>query len=131
MVDPTKAHNGTPAPPALTETGRLRRQHEAQRGTLKYLFDENRRLERKVRELEWLVAIYGDKHDVMVEKIEDLTPECEHCVEGEALCPSCAGTGSKGARPDDCGIRFTCHRCNGSGSVKCSECGKEAGNAIE
>lgn len=119
-----KSHEDTIASQETTD--RILRAKIAElRGIAEALEEEVQALDVRFREQGWLIGTYRDKFAVMVDKIEDLTPECEKCVEGEALCPSYAGTGSKGARPDDCGIRFTCHRCNGSASVKCSECGKD------
>ncbi len=97
------------------------------RGIAEHGKEEAQSLTVRRREDKWLIDTYRDKFAIMVEKIEELTPECE-CVEGEAVCLSCHGTGTADARHDDGAYRFTCRACKASGSVKCSECGEEAGS---
>ncbi len=98
-----------------TETAHLRDEAEEQVATIQERDD----------------TIKGHRETIrgMTVMIDDLVPECEHCVDGEAICPLCKGTASADPRRDDFGHRFSCQNpaCN-HGSVKCSECEAGAGS---
>jgi len=92
------------------------------RGGMKFLQNEVERLKKLETENTTLQSRVWELEDRFSEELA-----CGDCVDGEAVCRACAGTGGEGARPDDHGHRFTCRECKGSGRVTCSECPTGAG----
>ena len=76
-----------------------------------------------IRERDGTIEKYREDFRVMTGKIDGLTPECEHCDGGEAVCGCCGGSGAANPQ-DDPRDQIVCPNCNGSGEAKCSECGK-------
>jgi len=108
--------NQEPTPEATEECRCLRATIEVHLETIRGLIEEHDRLEIMVREREWIIESYREKFDAMVEKIDELTPECGQCDDCVAVCPACSGSG---------GLLSACCTCGGSGTVKCSGCGED------
>ena len=67
-----------------------------------------------IRGRDGTIKAYLGELRVMAKKIQDLTPEC---VEGDAVCGWCGGSGSANPQ-DDRRHQIDCRHCNGSGSAK-------------
>lgn len=96
-----------------------KQRHELSAGLLVDERKETENLSVRCREYELVVDGYRDKHKVMEEKIEELTPGCHVCGDDPSglVCPACSGFGPG------------CLTCGGSGGVKaCGECGRETGS---